>query len=106
MTVLVVEGITGQKLDYVVDFTSQLPNGVTLTGTPTSTAIMQMGNDVAANCLNGTPTINGGSKGLSVPLLASVDWANYLITVMCPTTDTKLTMAAVIQLQSRSLPTS
>lgn len=92
-----------EKLILTFDFTVGLASDETLLGTPTATVSVLIGRDATPTAIfNGPPGIDGTSKRAYLPVQAGNDGCDYLIKVVCATSnDAKiLALAAVLPVRS------
>lgn len=97
--------IPGEKNVLSFNLSAGLPAGVTLTGTPAVTASTYIGTDTNPSAiLNGSASLDSTSTIVLVPAAVVNDQNQYLISVICGTTnpDIVLGLAAVLPVNSQS----
>lgn len=86
-------------------FAPGLPSGVTLTGSPTVTVKTIEGVDAnPTGILNGSSALDGTSTMVLVPVAPTVDGVQYVVRVLCATTQSniKLALPAILPVSSLS----
>lgn len=85
------EKIAGEKVVLTFDYTSELPTGVTLSGTPTITVETRRGGDASPSAmLNGAAQFDGTTKMVLQAIQGGTKKCEYAFTCLCDTTDPKL----------------
>ena len=83
-----------ESVKLTFDFSPDLPEGVTLVGTPTVTFTVESGSDANPSAIaNGQALANEAATGIIVPVDAGLDGVNYRIHVMIATTDPQLILS-------------
>lgn len=93
-----------ETIPVLFDFTSDLPSGVTLTGSPTLTVAVIEGSDASpAAILDGGAGFNSSTTGVIQAITSGVDGCDYLITCTTHTTQSNLVLTLVGILPVRSM---
>jgi len=93
-----------EKIVLTFDFSVGLSVDETLFGTPTATASVLIGRDPSPTAIfNGAPVIDGTGKWVYVPVQSGSDSCDYLIKVVCATTNEAKVLALSAVLPVRSL---
>jgi len=93
-----------EKVVLTFDFSLGLTADETLLGTPTATASVMIGRDPTPSAIfNGSPVLDGTSKWVYVPVQSGNDGCDYLIKVVCATTNESKVLALSAVLPVRSL---
>lgn len=80
-----------EKVKLTFDFTTDLPDGVVLTGTPDVAFTTAYGTDPSpASIANGAAGLDTTSKKVIVPVQAGLEGVDYRVSVKCATTDAQL----------------
>lgn len=94
------EKIAGEKVVITFDFTSELPTGVTLSGTPTITVETRRGVDSSPSAmLNGAAQIDATSKMVLQAIQGGLGKREYAFTCLCDTTDPSIKLGRIGVLQ-------
>ena len=93
-----------EKVVLTFDFSVGLSADEVLQGTPSATVSVLIGRDPApTEIFNGAPVIDGTSKWVYVPVQSGNDSCDYLIKVVCATTNESKVLALSAVLPVRSL---
>jgi len=93
-----------EKVVLTFDFSVGLSADETLFGTPTATVSVLIGRDTTPTAIfNGAPVIDGTAKWVYVPVQSGNDSCDYLIKVVCATTNESKVLALSAVLPVRSL---
>ena len=93
-----------EKLTLTFDFSSGLGTDDLLAGTPTASVAVLIGRDPdPATVLNGAPAIDGTLTRVYLPVQAGNEGCDYLIKVVCATTNPSKVLALSAVLPVRSL---
>ena len=92
-----------EKITLTFDFTSGLAVGETLSGTPTAMISVVLGTDPAPMAImNGVASLDATSKMVFVPVQAGYADCDYLIKVVCVTSNATKVLALSSILSVRS----